>query len=199
MKKPRLSDLYFPPVMPIRKVASAIQSRVSANIYIVDHNINFASSLIKSIEKPDKYSIEAFGSGESFIAFLKKLRFLKNEVTMVFLGYKFISDSEDSQLMNGLEILEAIKAINPQIEVVMLYGSDEGSFGSYARKAGAFDFIQKNNNAFLRVNNIIWRVITAKRLEQKRRLFFLYFNVFIIYGIILAIALLVAYFMLTKA
>jgi DNA-binding NtrC family response regulator len=175
--------------MPIRKVASAIQSRVSANIYIVDHNIEFASSLIKSIEKPEKYSIEAFGSGESFIAFLKNLGFLKNEVTMVFLGYKFISDSEDSQLMNGLEILEAIKAINPQIEVVMLYGSDEGSFGSYARKAGAFDFIQKNNNAFLRVNNIIWRVITAKRLEQKRRL----------YGIILAIAILIAYLMLTKA
>ncbi len=187
MKKSKLSDLYFPPAEPLIKVAAALSTNVSAYIYIVDHNNTFTSSLKKAIEKPDKYNIETFTTGEKLISVLKSHHFRRNEIHMVFLGYKFIEEGQHN-LMNGIETLDAIKAIRPDIEVVMLYGPDEASFGSYARKSGAFDFIPKNDNAILRFNNIIWRIIITKRLQQKKRSFKITARIFVIFTLLVVLA-----------
>jgi DNA-binding NtrC family response regulator len=195
MKRNRISDLYFPPAAPLLKVAAAINPKISAFIYIVDHNTAFTSALTKAIEKPEKYSIEIYTTGERLIEELKKHQFFKNEIHIVFLGYKFFEEGEHT-LMNGLETLEAVKAIRSDVDVVMLYGPDEGSFGSYARKSGAFDFIPKNDNAFIRLNNIIWRIITAKRLQQKKRVFTLWLRIFVIYFLLILIAAFLYHFLL---
>jgi len=161
-----------------------LKPKLDANIYIVDHNPDYTSSLKKSIENPERYSIETFTSGEKFIAHISELKFKKNDIYVVFLGYQYF-DEGNNTLMNGVEILEATKAINKNIEVVMLTGQDEGSFGSYVMKSGAFTFIPKNENIHLRINNIIMGIISQKRLVQMRSSFI--FSLRILLGFVILI------------
>ncbi len=154
------------------------KQKPNANIYIVDHDPVYTSSLKNSIEKPEKYSIETFHTGEKFIAHLASLKFKRKDILIVFLGYHFFSDT-DNTLMNGIEILEATKIINPSIEVVMLYTHDEASYGAYAKKSGAYAFVPKTDTIFLRINNIIMRIISQNTLLHKRLAFQLSVRLFI--------------------
>ena len=167
---------------------------LTASIYIVDHDHVYTSSLKKSIEKPAKYNIETFVTGEKFIAHLASQTYRKNDIHIVFLGYYFIDDREHT-IMNGIEILEATKVINPNIEVVMLYTAEEATYGAYARNQGAYDFVPKNETAFLRITNIVMRVISYKKLEQKKRSFILSFKLLVAYAFLLGIAILLFTFL----
>lgn len=147
-------------------------------IFLVDHNQDYTISIKKRIDNLERYNIEMFTSGEKFIAYLSELKFKRNDICIVFLGYKYFDEGSNT-LMNGLEILEATKQINSDIEVVMLTGLDEGSYGSFVMKSGAYAFIPKNENIHLRINNIIMGIISQKRLDQKRSSFFLSLKILI--------------------
>ena len=147
-----------------------LKAKIDINIFLVDHNIEFTRAINNSIDNPEKYHIESFTSGEKFIAHLSEFKFNRNGIYILFLGYKYF-DEGNNVIMNGVEILEATKALYKDIEVVMLTGDDEGSYGSYVMKSGAYTFIPKNENVHLRVNNIIMGIISQKRLAQKRRSF----------------------------
>jgi DNA-binding NtrC family response regulator len=166
------------------------KQRLTTNIYIVDHNSTYTNSLKKAIEKPSKYNIETFVTGEKFIAHLASLTFKKNDIHIVFLGYHFI-DERDNTLMNGIEILEATKVINPNVEVVMLYAPDEATYGAYARNSGAYDFVPKNDTIFLRINNIVMRVISQKNLDQKKSSFIHSVKLFVAFFFTLIIIMLI--------
>ena len=159
-----------------------------ANIYIVDHDFVYTTSLKKAIEKPSKYNIRTFVTGEKFIAHIASLSFRRNDIHIVFLGYQFVDEHEHT-LMNGIEILEAIKVVNPNIEVVMLYAPNEATFGAYARNSGAYDFVPKTDTIFLRINNIVMRVVSQKILEQKKKSFLLAVKIFGVYLFILLVAI----------
>ncbi|PKP36740.1 MAG: hypothetical protein CVT98_07160 [Bacteroidetes bacterium HGW-Bacteroidetes-15] len=171
-----------------------ISPKKNANIYIVDHDPAYSASLTKAIDKPAKYNIETFTTGEKFIAHLTSLNFRKNDIHLVFLGYHFFDDREHN-LMNGIEILEAVKVVCPDTEVVMLYTEEETSYGAYARNSGAYTFVPKNDTIFLRINNIIMRVISQKKLEQNKRAFLFSFKVFMFYLVLASIAIAIYHFL----
>lgn len=147
-----------------------LKTKIDTNIYLVDHNKAFTSAVNNSIDNPEKYNIETFTSGEKFIAYLSSIKLNRKDIYIVFLGYKYF-DEGNNTLMNGVEILESTKSINKDIEVVMLTGEDEGSYGSYVMKSGAYAFIPKNESIHLRINNIIMAIVSQKRLAQKRHMF----------------------------
>ena len=156
--------------------------KIDATIFFVDHNPDYTASLKKSIDNPERYTIETFTSGEKFLAHLSEIRFKKNDICIVFLGYKYF-DEGNNTVMNGIEILESTKVINKNIEVVMLTGEDEGLYGSYVMKGGAHSFIPKNQNIHLRINNIVMGIISQKRLTLKRNNFILSLKILV--GIII--------------
>lgn len=147
-----------------------LKNKIDTYIFLVDHNIEFTSAINNSIDNPERYIIKTFTSGEKFIDHLYDIKYRRNDIYIVFLGYKYF-DEGNNTLMNGVEILEATKAFNDDVEVVMLTGDDEGSYGSYVMKSGAYAFIPKNENIHLRINNIIMGIISQKRLSQKRHSF----------------------------
>ncbi|MFP4557577.1 MAG: hypothetical protein ACLFNU_11975 [Bacteroidales bacterium] len=179
----------------MKNAISQIKSpKVNANIYLVDHDPSYTGSLKRAIEKPFKYNIETFSTGEKFIAHLTSIKFRKNDIHIVFLGYHFTDDRKHT-LMNGIEILEATKVVNPDIEVVMLFSGDESSYGAYARNSGAYDFVPKNDTIFLRINNIIMRIISEKKLNRTKQRFILSVKIFLGYLIVMVTAILLYHFM----
>lgn len=160
------------------------RSGIITTIYIVDDDPVYTNSLKKSIEKPHKYNIQTFTTGERFIDYLTTIKFKSNEIHMVFLGYHFYDTEGNHTLMNGIEILEGVKTISPDIEVVMLYAGDESRYGAHARESGAYDFIPKTDTIFLRINNIIMRIISEKKLTFSKRAYLRSVRVVLIYFII---------------
>jgi len=161
-------------------------------IYIVEFNHEFAHRIIEGIDIPKRTIIRSFPSGEKFIEHFSALKFRRNDLVLVFLGYNFLDDYKHS-LMNGIEILESIKLINPKVEVVMMANEDEKEYGAYVMKLGAHAFIPKDDNIATRANNIILHLCGKRNLNSKKRLLKIAFIVWLITLIALIISLIVIF------
>jgi len=145
-------------------------------------------NLLEGIDLPKRSTIKNFPTGEKFIEHISKLRFRKNDLVIVFLGYNFLDDYNHS-LMNGIEILESIKLINPKIEVVLMADEGEKEYGAYVMKLGAHAFIPKDENLAIRSNNIILSLCGKRNFNSKKRLLKITFIVWLITLIALIISL----------
>ncbi|MCB8963961.1 MAG: response regulator [Bacteroidales bacterium] len=159
-------------------------------IFIVEFNTEFAHGIIEGIDIPKRTTVRSFPSGEKFINHLSTLKFRKNDLVIVFLGYNFLDDYKHS-LMNGIEILESIKHINPKIEVVMMAEKDETEYGAYVMKLGAHSFIPKDDNITTRANNIILQLCGSRNIHSKKRLLKITFIVWLTTLMALIISLIV--------
>jgi len=159
-------------------------------IFIVEFNTEFAHSIIEGIDIPKRTTVRSFPSGEKFIEHLSTLKFRRNDLVIVFMGYNFLDDYNHS-LMNGIEILESIKHVNPKIEVVMMAGEGEKEYGAYVMKLGAHAFIPKDDNIATRANNIILRLCGNRNISSKKRLLKITFIIWLITLIALIISLIV--------
>jgi DNA-binding NtrC family response regulator len=97
---------------------------------IVDDEEDFRNTLAKRLEKRNLRVIKADG-GEAALALLKQ-----ECVDVVALDVRM-------QGMDGIEVLRAIKALNPEIEVVMLTGHASVEAAVQGMDLGAFDYLMK--------------------------------------------------------
>ena len=87
--------------------------------------------MLKDFLEGEGHSAAVAGSGETGLAMVRKDHF-----DLILLDYKMPG-------MNGIEVLEAVKGINPEIDVIMMtaFGTIETAVG--AMKSGAADYITK--------------------------------------------------------
>jgi len=74
--------------------------------------------------------------------------------------------SVDKSAQNGIDILQKIKKVNSDIEVIMLSGQDKIEVAVETMRHGAFDYIIKNESAFLRAENILLNIFKGLRLQE---------------------------------
>lgn len=124
-------------------------------IFIVDddptHNDMLKSYLL------DKFNVEvmAFTNGEDAV------RNLHLNPEFVILDYYL--DRNNSNAMNGIEVLKKIKQQNPHTYVLMLSGQDKIEVAVDTMKYGAFDYVVKNPTGFIRVENSLNNLHKALR------------------------------------
>lgn len=106
-------------------------------IYIVDDD-PFINMLVVKRLTSEGYRLEAFESGEDCLKALNK------NPDLIILDY-FFSD-KNGKVMNGMEVLDQIKALKPQIHVIMLSGQDKGEIVLELARKGIDDYIIKDNN-----------------------------------------------------
>ncbi|MGE0076283.1 MAG: response regulator [Bacteroidales bacterium] len=157
-------------------------------IFVVEFNAEFANGIITGLDIPKRTTIKSFPSGEKFIEQLTTLKFRKNDLVIVFLGYNFLDDYKHS-LMNGIEILESIKHINSKVEVIMMAEEDEREYGAYVMKLGAHSFIPKDENIVTRANNILLHLCGKRNLNSKKHLLKITFIIWLVTLIMLIISL----------
>lgn len=68
--------------------------------------------------------------------------------------------------MNGIEILDKIKAFNPDIPVVMLSSQDKIEVAVNCIHHKAFDYIVKSETAFLRLQKAITTIFHTQKIEK---------------------------------
>jgi two-component system, OmpR family, response regulator len=128
-------------------------------IFLVDDDIVLLKSLeIEFLEHAD-FVIETFVTGELL---LKKL---DQKPDVVILDYHLNGINPDA--MNGIDVLDKIKAYDPAIPVVMLSSQDQIAVAVNCMHHKAFDYVVKSETAFLRLQKIITNIFHYQKMEKE--------------------------------
>jgi CheY-like chemotaxis protein len=112
-------------------------------IFIVDDD-PFINTLVIKRFTTEGYQVEAFENGEDCLKALYK------KPNLIILDYFFVSDNKE--LMNGMEVFDRIKDIQPDTPVIMLSGQDKGEIVLELARKGIDDYVIKDNNL---IDNLI--------------------------------------------
>ncbi|PJA07996.1 MAG: response regulator [Flavobacteriales bacterium CG_4_10_14_0_2_um_filter_32_8] len=128
-------------------------------LFLVDDDALFLKNLeIEFLEHAD-FIIETFATGELCI------KNLKHTPDVIILDYQL--DGIDKSAMNGIETLDKIKTINPDIPVVMLSSQDKIDVAISCMHHRAFDYVVKSETAFVRLQKIITTIFKYKKMEKE--------------------------------
>jgi DNA-binding NtrC family response regulator len=128
-------------------------------IFLVDDDAVFLKSLQIDFLQHADLDIETFATGELC---LKKL---SHNPEVIILDYML--DGIDKNAMNGIEVLDKIKAYNPEIHVVMLSQQDKIEVAIDCMHHKAFDYVVKSETAFVRLQKIITTIFHYQKMEKE--------------------------------
>lgn len=119
------------------------------SIFLVDDDQLFITALKDQVQKMFKFetNVQTFLTGEEC------LKNFKNPPKIVILDY-FLNSSYQ-HAMNGLQVLKKIKDISPDTKVIMLSSQDKMEIAVKLIKLGAYDYIIKNDQVFLRTKFVV--------------------------------------------
>jgi DNA-binding NtrC family response regulator len=128
-------------------------------IFLVDDDAVFLKSLEIDFRQHADLALETFATGELC---LKKL---SHNPDVIILDY--LLDGIDKNAMNGIEVLDKIKAYNPEIPVVMLSQQDKIEVAVNCMHHKAFDYVVKSETAFVRLQKIITTIFHYQKMEKE--------------------------------
>lgn len=128
-------------------------------IFLVDDDAVFLKLLQIEFLQFDDFIVETYPTGEACI------KNLKNAPDVIILD--FYLNGIEKNAMNGLQTLDKIKEINPEIEVVMLSSQDKIEIAIECMHHKAFDYVVKSETAFLRLQKIIENILRTKKIEKQ--------------------------------
>ena len=125
-------------------------------IVIVEDDRFFANLIQQHLEHSNYTDIVVFHQGEDCIMQLYK------RPDLIILDHQ-LGDT------NGIDILRNIKSVNPNIPVIFLSAQEEMKVAVNALKYGAYDYIEKNENAFIRLDTMIKRIVDLHQIIQAKK------------------------------
>jgi len=128
-------------------------------LFLVDDDIVFLKSLEIEFLQHANFSIETYASGELCLANLTHCP------DVIILDY--LLDGINKTAINGIQTLDRIKAVNPDIPVVMLSSQDKIEVAINCMHHRAFDYVVKSETAFVRLQKIITTIFTYKKMEKE--------------------------------
>ena len=128
-------------------------------LFLVDDDAVFLKSLeIEFLQHAD-FIIETFATGELCI------KYLSHNPDVIILDYHL--DGIDKNAMNGLDTLDKIKDLNPDVPVVMLSSQDKIDVAISCMHHKAYDYVVKSETAFMRLQKIITAIFRYRKLEKQ--------------------------------
>lgn len=151
------------------------------NTFIVDDDPMQVQMLKDHLSDKLKLNITTFSTGEDCLSNMDK------EPVIVVLDYYL--NSVEKNAANGIDILKKIKAKAPNTEVIMLSGQEKIEVAVESMNNGAFDYVVKNESAFVNTENKIRNVFKNIKLQENAAM---YKKATIFMGIALVLILIIA-------
>ena len=105
------------------------------------------------------FSIESFETGEDCL-----LALLHNQDVIIL---DYLLDGIVRSAMNGIEVLDKIKAYDKDIPVIMLSVKDKIEVAVDCMHHQAFDYVVKSETAFVRLQKIISTIFRYRKIEKE--------------------------------
>ena len=128
-------------------------------LFLVDDDAVYLKLMEIEFLQHGDFDIETYPTGELC------LENLSHNPDVIILD--FYLDGVDVSAMNGIDTLDKIKAVNPNIPVVMLSSQDKIDIAISCMHHGAFDYVVKSETAFVRLQKIITAIFEFKKIEKQ--------------------------------
>jgi DNA-binding NtrC family response regulator len=135
-----------------------MSSEKKIHVFIVDDDMLFLKLLKNDFLQYPEYETTSFATGELC---LEKLNELPDVIIL-----DYYLNGLDIHAMNGIEILDKIKAYNPDIPVIMLSTQDKIEVAIECMHHRAFDYVVKSETAFMRIQRIINSIARFKKMDS---------------------------------
>ena len=128
-------------------------------LFLVDDDALFLRLLEMEFMEHADFTIQSFATGELCLGHLSV------HPDVIILDYHL--DGIDKTAINGIETLDRIKAVNPEIPVIMLSSQDKIDVAINCMHHRAFDYVVKSETAFVRLQKIITTIFKYKKMEKE--------------------------------
>lgn len=135
-----------------------MNSEKKIRVFIVDDDVIFSKLLVIDFLQYPEYETVSFPTGELC---LEKLNELPDVIIL-----DYYLNGLDINALNGIEILDKIKAYNPDIPVIMLSSQDKIEVAVECMHHRAFDYVVKSETAFMRIQRIINSIARFKKMDN---------------------------------
>nr|WP_315192879.1 response regulator [uncultured Flavobacterium sp.] len=125
----------------------------------MDDDLIFLKVLEIEFLKHGDFDIETYETGELC------LKNLLNKPDVIILDFHL--DGVNKKAINGLETLDRIKQLSPDIPVIMLSSQDKIEVAVSCMHHKAFDYIVKSETAFLRLQKAIETIFKYQKMEKE--------------------------------
>ena len=129
------------------------------HLFLVDDDALFLKSLEIEFHHHTEFTVETFATGELCV------ENLSHNPDVIILDYHL--NGIDKNAMNGIETLDKIKALKPDIPVVMLSSQDKIDVAISCMHHRAFDYVVKSETAFLRLQKNITDFFHYEKIEKE--------------------------------
>lgn len=136
-----------------------MNSENKIKLFLVDDDAVYLKLMEIEFLHHGDFDIETYATGELC------LENLSHKPDVIILDYYL--DGVEKNAMNGMETLDKIKAVDPNIPVVMLSSQDKIDIAISCMHHGAFDYVVKSETAFLRLQKIITAIFEFKKIEKQ--------------------------------
>ena len=121
---------------------------LNQNLFLLEDNPLSSSRIVTFLERKfsSSLTISTFSVGEELLKAMDK------NTTIVVLDYDLKGEKAD-------QLLQQIKVINPNTEVIVLSSDDDIATAIDAYRKGARSFVSKNKNTFSRIQSIVSNII----------------------------------------
>jgi DNA-binding NtrC family response regulator len=128
-------------------------------LFLVDDDAVYLKLLEIDFLQHADFSVETFATGELCT------ENLSHQPDVIILDY--LLNGIEKSAMNGIETLDKIKLFNPDIPVVILSSQDKIEVAVDCMHHLAYDYVVKSETAFMRLQKIITRIFSYKKLEKE--------------------------------
>ncbi|MFA6128608.1 MAG: response regulator [Bacteroidales bacterium] len=128
-------------------------------LFLVDDDIVFLKSLEIDFIQNSDFIIETYTTGELCLENLDHIP------DLIILDY--FLDGIERNAINGIETLDRIKALNPDIPVIILSSQDKIEVAVDCMHHHALDYVVKSETAFVRLQKIITSLFIFKKMEKE--------------------------------
>ena len=129
------------------------------SIFLVDDDALYLKVLENEFLQHADFNILTFPTGELCIENLSQ------NPDVIVLDYYLDGIYENA--MNGLETLDKIKLIKPEIPVIMLSAQDKIEVAINCMHHQAFDYVVKSETGFMRLHKIISTIFQNRKLNKE--------------------------------
>jgi DNA-binding NarL/FixJ family response regulator len=136
-----------------------MKDETKIKLFLVDDDAMFLKSLEIEFVHHTDFVVETFATGELC------LENLSRNPDVIILDYHL--NGIDKTAMNGIETLDKIKAMNPDIPVVMLSSQDKIDVAISCMHHKAFDYVVKSETAFVRLQKNITAYFHYEKIEKE--------------------------------
>lgn len=128
-------------------------------LFLVDDDALFLKLLEIEFSQQADFVIETFATGELCLANLLQ------EPDIIVLDYYL--NGIDPNAMNGVDTLDKLKQIAPDLPVIILSSQDSIEVAVNCMHHQAYDYVVKSETAFMRLLKIISSIVKQRKMEKQ--------------------------------